>query len=310
MKIIFFGSPAIAVHSLNKILERGHDVGLVITQPDKPAGRGKKLAPSPVKLFAQDHDIPVFQSSKIRKDPQALQKLQDVDPDLNVVVAYGQIIPASLIYFPKYNSINLHFSLLPKYRGASPVSWAILTGENTTGVTIFELDEKMDEGDILARQKVEIFPDEYAYELENRLAEIGTELLCQTISRIDTIPHIKQDHARATYAPLLKKEDGRIDWAEGASSVDRKVRAFNPWPSAFAYYGDKRIKILRGRERRGQFSAFSPGEVLGVKKEGLEVGCGEKTVYLIEELQLEGRQAMSAYAFTLGTRMKTGDKFI
>jgi methionyl-tRNA formyltransferase len=310
MKIVFFGSPATAVHSLNKIIERGHHIELVITQPDKPAGRGKKLASSPVKIFAQAHGIPVFQPFKIRKDPRALQILQDAAPDLNVVVAYGQIIPASLIYFPKYNSINLHFSLLPKYRGASPVSWAILNGEDTTGVTIFELNERMDEGDILARQEVEIFPDEYVNELENRLSEIGAELLCQTISRIETVPHLKQDHSRATYAPLINKEDGRINWAKDAALVDRKVRAFTPWPSAFAYYGEKRIKILRGREGKGQFSAFSPGEILKIKKEGLEVGCGAKSIYLIEELQLEGRQALNAYAFSQGARIKPGDRFI
>jgi methionyl-tRNA formyltransferase len=172
------------------------------------------------------------------------------------------------------------------------------------------LNEKMDEGDILARQEVEILPAEYAYELESRLAEIGTELLCQTIDRIDTVPRLKQDHSRATFAPLIKKEDGRIDWTNDAASVDRKVRAFTPWPSAFTYYGDKRIKILRGKTRGGEFPVFSPGKVLDVKKEGLEVACGEKTVYLIEELQLEGRQALSAYAFTQGARIKQGDKLI
>lgn len=310
MKIVFFGSPDIAARSLKKILQRGHDVGLIITQPDKPAGRGKKPTPSPVKVFAQEQNIPVYQPLKIRQDPQALQKMEEVEPDLNVVVAYGQIIPASLIYFPKYNSINLHFSLLPKYRGASPVPWAILNGERTTGVTVFELNERMDEGDILAKREVEIFHGEYAYELESRLAETGAELLCQTIERIDTIPHTKQDHSQATYAPLLKKEDGRIDWTKDAASVDRKVRAFTPWPSAFTYYGDKRIKILKGRAQKKASPLFSPGEILEVKKEGLEVGCGDKGVYLVEELQREGKKALSGYAFTLGTRIEPGDKFI
>ncbi len=310
MKIIFFGSPAVAVHSLKKILERGHDVELVITQPDKPAGRGKRISQSSVKLFAGEKNIEVFQPLKIRKDPQALQKMQKVNPDLNVVVAYGQIIPNPLIYFPKYNSINLHFSLLPKYRGASPVPWAIFNGEKRTGVTIFELNEKMDEGDILAMQEVEILPDEYAYELESRLAEIGAEILCQTIDQIGIVPHIKQDHSHATYAPLLKKEDGRIDWTKNAASVDRTVRAFTPWPSAFTYFGDKRIKVLRGRDQRDRISPCSPGEVLGVKKEGIEVSCGEKTVYLIEELQLEGKQSLNAYSFTLGARIKPGEKLV
>ncbi len=310
MKIVFFGSPAVAVQSLKKILESSHEVGLVITQPDKPAGRGKKITASPVKVFAQERNIPVFQPAKIRKDPQALRQLRVINPDLNVVVAYGQIIPGPLIYLPEYNSINLHFSLLPKYRGASPVSWAILNGEDTTGVSIFELNEKMDEGDILARQEIKILPGEYAFELENRLAKIGAEILCQTIERIDTIPHKKQDHSQATYAPLLKKEDGRINWTIEAASVDRKVRAFNPWPSAFTFYGEKRIKILKGTPRSGPLPVSFPGEILGVKKEGVEVGCGEKSVYLIEGLQPEGKKALSAYAFALGARMKPGDRFI
>jgi methionyl-tRNA formyltransferase len=310
MKIVFFGSPAVAVHSLKKILESGHEVGLVITQPDRPAGRGKKISSSPVKLFAQERNIPVFQPEKIRKDPHALKELQTVNPDLNVVVAYGQIIPASLIYFPEYNSINLHFSLLPKYRGASPVAWAILNGEERTGVSIFELNEKMDEGDVLAKQEVKILPGEYAHELEERLAKIGAEILCQTIKRVDIAPHKKQDHSQATYAPLLKKEDGRIDWTKDAASVDRKVRAFTPWPSAFTFYADKRIKLLKGTQISGPLPVSFPGEILAVKKEGLEVGCGEKSVYLIEELQPEGKKVLSAYAFALGARMKPGDRFI
>jgi methionyl-tRNA formyltransferase len=308
VKIVFFGSPATAVTSLKRLLEKGHDIGLVVTQPDRPAGRGKKISPSPVKQLARELNIPVFQPPKIRKDPQALKRIQDAGPDLNVVVAYGQIIPAPLIYFPEYNSINLHFSLLPRYRGASPVAWAILNGEHISGVTIFELNEKMDEGDILARKEVEILPNENARELENRLAKIGADLLCETIDRIGTIPHIKQDHSLATYAPLLKKEDGRIDWARDAASIDRKVRAFTPWPSAFAYYGDKRLKILKGRPQQGRLSPSFPGKILKANKEGLAVGCGEKSVYLIEELQQEGRRVMNAYVFSIGARIGPGDK--
>jgi len=310
MKIVFFGSPDSAVYSLKKILEGGHRVELIITQPDKPSGRGKKLTVSPVKSFAQAASIPVYQPAKIRTDPVALEKLRGIDPDINVVVAYGQIIPASLIYLPRYNSINLHFSLLPKYRGASPVQWSILNGEKSTGVSIFELNEKMDSGDLLAQQELEILPGEYADELEVRLATIGAGLLCKTIDQIDSIPHIKQDHSQATFAPLLKKEDGRIEWTKSAIEIDRKIRAFTSWPSAYTYLDQKRIKITRGRAQDGKSHGLSPGEILGVNKTGIQVSCGQNSIYLIEELQPEGKKTMDAYAFSLGTQTNPGTKFL
>lgn len=309
MKIIFFGSPDSAVRALKKILLGGHRVELIITQPDKPAGRGKKLAPSSVKRFAEEADIPVYQPIKIKKDPLVLEKMRKIDPDLNVVVAYGQIIPASLIYYPRYNSINLHFSLLPKYRGASPVHWAILNGDQITGVTIFELNEKMDEGDILAKQELEILPGEYAHELETRLAQMGAGLLCKTINRIGSIPRIKQDHAQATLAPLLKKEDGRIDWTKKAIEIDRKVRAFTPWPSAFSFLEKKRVKILAGKGLGSKIPNSAPGEILDMSMDGIQVSCGQNSSYLITELQPEGKKAMSAHAFSLGANIKSGDKF-
>lgn len=310
MKIVFFGSPDSAVQSLKKILFEGHRVELIITQPDKPAGRGKKHAPSPVKRFAQDADIPVYQPIKIKKDPLVLEKMEKIDPDLNVVVAYGQIIPPSLIYYPRYHSINLHFSLLPKYRGASPVHWTILNGEQITGVTIFELNERMDEGDILAKRELKILPGEYSHELEARLAEKGADLLCKTINQIDSVPHIKQDHSQATLAPLLKKEDGRIDWTKKAIEIDRKVRAFTPWPSAFSFLEKKRLKILAGKGLETKISSSPPGEILDVSTEGIQVSCGQNSIYLITELQPEGKKAMRAHAFSLGTKINPGNKFL
>ncbi|UCE39812.1 MAG: methionyl-tRNA formyltransferase [Candidatus Aminicenantes bacterium] len=308
MKIVFFGSPESAVYSLKKIIEEGHHVELIITQPDKPSGRGKKLTPSPVKNFAQALNIPVYQPEKIKKDPLVLDKLKGIDPDLNVVVAYGQIIPASLIYLPRYNSINLHFSLLPKYRGAAPVHWSILNGDKITGVTIFELNEKMDSGDLLAKQELEILIGEYAHELEIRLAAIGAELLCKTIKQIDSIPHTKQDHSQATFAPLLKKEDGRIDWTKRATEIDRKIRAFTPWPSAFSFLDQKRIKVIRGKILDSKPHVFGPGEILGLDKAGIRVSCGKNSIYLIEELQPEGKKSMNAYAFTLGAQIYPGTR--
>lgn len=309
MKIVFFGSPDSAVHSLERIIQEGHQVELIITQPDKPSGRGKKLTPSPVKRFARSQNIPVYQPEKIRKDAQVLEKLKSISPDLNVVVAYGQIMPAPVIYLPKYNSINLHFSLLPKYRGASPVHWSILNGDKITGVSIFELNEKMDAGDLLAKQELEILPGEYAYELESRLADMGADLLCKTIEKIDTIPHTKQDPSQVTLAPMLRKEDGRIDWTKNAVEIDRKIRAFTPWPSTYSFIDQKRIKVLKGKSQAGPLALYGPGKIISVGKAGIQVSCGQNSVYLIEELQPEGKKTMTAHAFSLGTQITPGAKF-
>jgi len=309
MKIVFFGSPTSALPSLNKILDAGNYINLIITQPDRPSGRGKKLAISPVKKFALDRDISIYQPEKIRKDPIILKKIKAESPDLNIVVAYGQIIPSSIIYLPKYDSINLHFSLLPKYRGSSPVHWAILNGDKKTGITIFKLNEKMDEGDILSQEEVDIFPSESAVDLEARLALIGAELLVKTITRIDKIKPQKQDHSLSTYAPLLKKEDGKINWEKDALSIERQVKAFNPWPSTYTFLGERRIKILKGRSTDKKASSGSPGEIFKINKEGLEVCCGDRNSFLIEILQPENKKEMNAYSFSLGAKIKPGDKF-
>jgi methionyl-tRNA formyltransferase len=310
MKIVFFGSPASALPSLQRIREAGHSIELVITQPDKPTGRGKKLMPCPVKKMALDLNIPVNQPSRIKKDATALEKLKDVEPDLNVVVAYGQIIPSSIIYLPKYNSINVHFSLLPKYRGASPVQWTLLNGEDKTGITLFELNEKMDEGDILAQEEIDILPFENAAELESRLAQIGAKLLVKTIDDIDKIKPQKQDHSRATYAPKLSKEDGRIDWTKDSLHIERQLRAYTPWPSTFTFIREKRIKIQKGKSMDNPAPASSsPGEIVGIQKKGIEVCCGEQSIFLIERLQPENRNSMDAYSFSLGERIGIGDKF-
>lgn len=310
MNIVFFGSPVSALPSLKKLLEMGHSIELIITQPDKPSGRGKKLMPCPVKKTALGLNIPFYQPLKIRKDQIALDKIKKIQPDLNVVVAYGQIIPSSIIYLPRYNSLNVHFSLLPKYRGASPVQWALLKGEERTGVTIFELNEKMDEGDILSQEEVKIFPGESAAELETRLGEKGADFLIEMIAQIDKMKPREQDHSQATYAPKLSKEDGKINWTKNALYIERQVRAFTPWPSAYAFLEDKRIKIYKGKKRENKAKlGSSPGEILGIRKEGIEVCCGDRSIYLIESLQPENRKQMDAYAFSLGAKIKPGDIF-
>ena len=310
MKIVFFGSPILALPSLKKLLETDHSIDLIITQPDRPSGRGKKLMPCPVKKTALDLNIPYYQPLKIRKDEIALDKIKEIEPDLNVVVAYGQIIPSSIIYLPRYNSLNVHFSLLPKYRGASPVQKALLDGEAKTGITIFELNEKMDEGDILVQEEVNIFPDENAADLEARLAQKGADLLIKAIAQIDKLKHRKQDHSQATYAPKIRKEDGKIDWTKNSLYIERRVRAFTPWPSAYAFLKDIRIKIHKGRKIEKEAPpGSSAGEISGIKKEGIEVCCGEGSIYLIESLQPENRKRMDAYAFSLGAEIKPGDIF-
>jgi len=309
MKIVFFGSPTSALPALNKILDAGNYINLIITQPDRPSGRGKKLAISPVKKFALDQDIPIYQPEKIRKDTIILEKIKAASPELNIVVAYGQIIPSSIIYLPKYDSINVHFSLLPKYRGASPVHWAILNGDKKTGITIFKINEKMDEGDILSQEEVDIFPYESAVDLEARLALIGAELLIKTITRIDKIKPRKQDQSLSTYAPLLKKEDGKINWKKDSASIERHVKAFNPWPSTYTFLEEKRIKILQGKSTDKKASPGSPGEILKINKEGLEVYCGDGNSFFIEILQPENKKKMNAYSFSLGAKIKPGDKF-
>ncbi|MFQ6083970.1 MAG: methionyl-tRNA formyltransferase [Candidatus Aminicenantia bacterium] len=314
MKIIFFGTPQSAVPSFFKILENGHRIELVITQPDKPTGRGKTFTPPPLKEAAQKFGIPVYQPLKIREDSFAFEKIKEINPDLIVVVAYGQIIPASIIYHPKYGSVNVHFSLLPKYRGAAPVQWTILNGEKTTGVSIFRLNEKMDEGDILSQKEVEILPNEKGSHLEARLAEIGAELLVDTISKLKEgkIKPKKQNHSLASYAPKLKKEDGLINWSQTSQEIDRLVRAMDPWPSAYSFIQGKRIKITDGKVFESPSSladSYSFGKIWKITPEGIFVTCGKSTVYLIEQVQPEGKKKMSAYSFTLGARLKPGEKF-
>ncbi len=312
MRIVFFGSPAAALPSLTALLEAGHTVPLVVTQPDKPAGRGRRLTPSPVKALAAERGLPVIEPPRLRADEAALERVRAAGPDVNVVVAYGQIIPRSIHYFPRYHSLNVHFSLLPRYRGAAPVQWTVLNGDAVAGVTIMELDDRLDEGDILAQEKVAVGPRETAGALEARLARIGAGLIVDVLGRIDTVPRLEQDHALATLAPKFRKDDGRIDWSRDADEVDRRVRALGERPGVFTFLGGRRLGVLRGRPAgpeagppRGASPA--PGTIVRVGKAGLEIAAGGATSYLIEELQPEGKSVMTAFAFSLGTKIAPGD---
>jgi methionyl-tRNA formyltransferase len=314
MRTVFFGSPAAALPSLNALIAAGHSVELVVTQPDRPAGRGRRPAPSAVKALALEHGLPVIEPTRIRTDEAALDRLRDAAPDVNVVVAYGQIIPRAIHYFPRFHSLNVHFSLLPKYRGAAPVQRAILSGDTESGVTIIELNDRMDEGDILASEKATIGPRETAGALEARLAVLGARLLLATLSGIDRIVPTAQDATLATTAPKVRKEEGFVSWAEKAEAVDRLILALAERPGVYSFLGGKRVNIRRGRPaepRRAPAAPPSalPGTLLEIQKEGLLISCGGDTAFLIEELQPEGRAVMPAYAFSLGTRLVPGARF-
>jgi methionyl-tRNA formyltransferase len=314
MRTVFFGSPAAALPSLQGLIEGGHSVELVVTQPDRPAGRGRRPAPSAVKAFALDHGLPVIEPARIRADESALSLVRAASPDVNVVVAYGQIIPRAIHYLPRFHSLNVHFSLLPKYRGAAPVQRAVLNGEAESGVTIIELNDRMDEGDILAVERVAVGQREAAMTLESRLAVVGARLLLETLAGIDRIAPVVQDERKATLAPKVRKGEGLVAWSATAETVDRLVLALADRPGVFSFYAGKRFNILRGRPEAprgapaGPFSA-PPGTILEARKEGLLVACGGGTAFLIERLRPEGRGVMSGHAFSLGTRIVPGARF-
>jgi methionyl-tRNA formyltransferase len=286
-------------------LEGRDEVVGVITQPDREKGRGRRIVISPIKELTLRHGLTVLQPEKVKEEAfqDALSGLQ---PDLFVVVAYGQILPKPVLNIPKYGAVNVHASLLPGYRGAAPIAWAILKGEKVTGVTTMVMDEGMDTGDILLQTEVPIGDEETCENLHDRLAFLGAQLLLKTLEKMKAgeIRAIPQDHSKATYAPPLKKENGHIDWRKGAAEIDRQVRAFNPWPGAFTKWGDRLLKIYRG-EIRERTPAGKPGAVVWVGSDFIEVESG-KDSYLIEEIQLEGRKKMTIREFLSGHSISAG----
>lgn len=300
------GTPDFAVPSLKKLVESGYDVKLVVTQPDKPAGRGKKVTPPPVKVVAEELGIPVYQPEKVKENDELKKRLLEVEPDLIVVAAYGKILPEWLLNLPKYGTINVHASLLPKYRGASPIQWALLNGEEETGVTIMKVIPKLDAGDIISQKRVKIEKEDNAKTLHDKLAEVGAELLVKTLplyvsGKLKPVP---QNEEEATYCPQIKKEMGKIDWRESAEKIFNKIRAFTPWPSAYTTFKGKRVKILKGEPVEG---SGEPGEVIEAGK-NLIVAAG-KGALKIERLRPEGRKEISGEEFVRGYRVKKGDRF-
>lgn len=310
-RIVFFGTPSFAIPALRELLDSEDEVIAVVTQPDRPQGRGRKIKPSEIKEFIKEKlggKLLIFQPESV-KEASFEKGLREINPDLFVVVAYGQILPKRILEIPKYGAINLHASLLPKYRGASPIAWAIMNGEKFTGVTTILMDEGMDTGDILLQQNIQIMEDDTSETLSHRLAEIGSKLLKETIKRMKdrSIKPIPQDHSKASYAPLLKKEDGKIDWQKRAEEIDRQVRAFNPWPGAFTYFNGKILKIYKGDWRKTS-NPEKPGRVIWVGSDFIEVQTGDGT-FLIKELQLEGKKRINTKEFLLGHPISIGFVF-
>ncbi len=295
VNLIFLGTPAFAVPTLEAIVAAGHHVSAVFTQPDRPKGRGGQVAAPPVKETALRLGLAVYQPERIRR-PEVVEQLKQLNPEAMVVVGYGQIIPQSIIDIPRYGIINVHASLLPKYRGAAPIQWAIANGERRTGVTTMRIDAGLDTGDMLLKWDTEIGPDENALELGQRLAIAGAELLVRTLRENPT--PLKQDPAEATLAPILKKEDGLVDWNWPAEKIFNRVRGFLPWPGAYSFFRDQGFHIWKARVVEEPGSGH-PGRLRPLKKR-LLIDCGSETAVEVIELQMEGRKRMPAEAFLNG----------
>ncbi len=301
MKLVFLGTPAFAVPTLEAIVRAGHEVAAVVTQPDRPRGRGQHPAPPPVKESAAALGLTVFQPERVRR-PDAVEYLRGLGAEAMVVVGYGQIIPQSVIDLAPHGIINVHASLLPRYRGAGPVQWAIVNGETRTGVTTMRIDAGLDTGDMLLKAETEIGAEENAVELGRRLAVLGADLLVETLARLGEIVPQKQDAAQATWAPLLKKEDGRIGWALPAAAIHNRVRGLQPWPGAHTTFRGAPLGIWRSRVGEG---SGAPGTILRTRP--LLVAAGEGALELVE-VQMEGRKRMSAADFANGQRLTGNDR--
>lgn len=301
MRILFMGTPDFAVPSLEALLAAGHEVVGVFTQPDKPKNRGMKLQPPPVKVCAQAHNVPVFQPVKLR-DGTALEQIQALAPELIVVAAYGRILPDEILDAPPKGCINVHSSLLPRYRGAAPINWAILNGDQETGVTIMHMAHDLDAGDIIAQTVTPIDPNESAEVLYTRLAQMGGALLVETVAQIadGTAPRIPQDSAGVTFAPMLSRELSPIDWTHPAQKIHNQVRGLLPWPTATteAITGAP-LKLFDTRVL-DQRSTAAPGTVLSAGKEGIDVACGDGAILRILELQAVGKKRMKAADYLRG----------
>lgn len=306
MKILFMGTPDFAVPSLEALLKAGHEVVGVFTQPDRPKNRGMKLQPPPVKVCAQAHEIPVFQPTKLR-DGSALETIRGLAPDLIVVAAYGRILPQEILDAPALGCINVHSSLLPRYRGAAPINWAILNGDEETGVTIMHMALALDAGDIIAQRSTPIDPDETVETLHDRLAEMGAALLAETVEDIAAgrAQRTPQKESQVTLAPMLSRELSPLDWTRPAQALRDQVRGLIPWPAAVTELGGTRCKVFAATVVR-EHTDKAPGTVLSADKNGLKLACGEGTVLSIDELQPDGKKRMKSADFLRGHPIPVG----
>ncbi|NVM21029.1 MAG: methionyl-tRNA formyltransferase [Desulfobacterales bacterium] len=304
-RIVFMGTPEFAAPTLKALHDNHYDVLAVVTNPDRPKGRGRRMVASAVKQAAETLGYPVLQPARV-KESWFVDKIRGLNPDLFVVVAYGSILPGSILAIPRLGAVNIHASLLPKYRGPAPIQWAIINGEQETGVTTMWMDEGMDTGDILLSDKVPIGPDETCQTLYYRLADIGAQLLIDTLSRLRSgrLVGAHQDESKATYAPLLKKEDGCIDWSKDAKSLDAFIRGMKPWPGAFTFLSGKRLRILKAKDLQER-SREKPGTVLEGFPGDLNVACG-RGILALKEVQLESAKQLAAREFLMGCPVPAG----
>ncbi len=311
MKIVFMGTPDFAAAVLEALAEAGETVALVVTQPDREKGRGKELAISDVKRSALAHGFPVFQPERIKR-PEAVERLKEVSPDLIVVAAFGQILPKEILALPRYGCVNVHASLLPKYRGAAPIQQALIDGEEKTGITLMKMDEGLDTGDILLQQELSISPEETGGSLFDRLSALGAALMVKALPLIaeGKLSPRKQEEALASYAGMLKKDSGRLSFADlSAVEAERRIRAFNPWPSAFTEYNGKLLKLWKARVVRADGAAGEKsGTLTEVTEDELRIACREG-ILGVSEVQLAGKKRMSTREFLKGTRIHAGEQF-
>lgn len=303
MKTVFMGTPEFAVPSLKALIESGEEVVAVVTQTDKPKGRGLEVISPPTKVLSEKHSIPVLQPQKIRTD-EFFNNIKNLNPDLICVVAYGKILPKNILDIPPYGCINVHASLLPKYRGAAPINWAIIRGERVTGITTMKMDEGMDTGDMLLKREMTIDDEDTGETLSGKLSEMGAEVLIETIKllkegRLNPIP---QDHSQATYAPMLKKEDGNIDWKKSAEEIRNLIRGTLPWPGAYTTLEGKLLKIYKARATK---DSGRLGEVIKSNSEILRAATGIGALDILE-IQIEGGKRLQTEAFLRGRRIKEG----
>ncbi|MGN0353395.1 MAG: methionyl-tRNA formyltransferase [Roseburia sp.] len=305
MRVIFMGTPDFAVGTLEEIIKAGHEVVLVVSQPDKQKGRGKTVQPTPVKECALAHGIEVYQPKRVREN-ECVEYLRSYQPDIIVVVAFGQIVSREILDMPKYGCINVHASLLPKYRGAAPIQWAVLNGDKVSGVTIMHMDEGIDTGDMILQKEIVLDKEETGGSLFDRLAVVGAELCVEAMAALEngTAKDIPQDSEKATHVGKISKEMGSIDWTKSAEEIERLIRGLNPWPSAYTRIGDKTLKIWKAEIVSDEQKA-EPGCIVAVTKDAMEIQTGTG-ILALKEVQLEGKKRMTTDAFLRGYQVEEG----